>query len=548
MAMRNMKRGVPNLFKAGTRHHSGIEAAVLKNLEACKALMELTKTSFGPNGMNKLIINHLEKVFVTNDCATILHEMEVAHPAAKMIVLAADMQEHEIGDGSNFVICLAGALLGHAADLVNMGLHPSEIIDGYVKAGRKALEIMATLVVSNVQKDKLKDHKTISAALKSVVSSKQYGQENLLCPLIAEACMAVVPDNPFNFNVDNVRVVKILGGSVSQSEVIRGMVIARNTEGLVKKLENANVGVYTCSIAAADTETKGTILINTAQELKDFNDSEEKEISGIIKSIKACGVNCIVTGSTVDEVAQHFIEREGMMIIKITSKFELRRLCRAIGAVPQVNLGPIGKDQQGFVSSVHVREIGLKKVTVFAQEKSNAISVATVLLRASTNNVLNDLEKAVDDGVNTYKAMGKSMPAGFVAGGGACEIEIASQLAKIGASTSGLGQYAMKKYAEALEVVPRALAANAGQNAMDAVAALYKAHEAGDAGMGVDIVNGGVCDMVEAGVLDLLTAKAQAMLLATDAAVTVLRVDQIIVAKQAGGPKVPQNQGGWDND
>jgi T-complex protein 1 subunit theta len=548
MAMRNMRRGVPNLFKSGVQHQTGLEAAVLRNLEACKQLADLTKTSFGPNGMNKLIINHLDKIFVSSDCATLLNEMEIQHPAAKMIALAAGMQEHEIGDNSNFIIIFAGQLLSEAIELVKMGLHPSEIVQGFDLAGQKSVELLEEQTVFRVTKTQMFDKDVLAKAVRGAVMSKQYGREDLLCPLVAKACLAVMPKNPYNFGVDNVRVAKIPGGSLEQSEVVRGCVVLRGCFG-VQDVTDAKIGVFTCNIGLADTETKGTVLIKNAEELLAFNEGEEKEIRRQIKSVADSGINVLITNGSIDDMARHFCERFGLMVIKISSKFELRRLCRATGARPQVALGVVTKEDQGFCSRVHVKEVGLSKITVFAQGDNESANVATVILRASTSEVLNDVEKAIDDGVNVVKAMGKFLGedgAAFLPGAGAAEIELASRLHSIGAKSSGLDQYSIKKFAEALEVVPRSLADNCGQNSMDVISQMYAAHEKGEASAGLDVENGGCLNAEEAGIFDLLAAKQQALKLAVDAAVTVLRVDQIIMAKPAGGPKMPQGNPQYD--
>jgi T-complex protein 1 subunit theta len=548
MAMRNMKRGVPNLFKSGVQHNTGLEAAVVRNLEACKALADLTKTSFGPNGMNKLVINYLEKIFVTSDCATLINEMEVAHPAAKMMAMAAAMQEQEIGDGSNFIIIFAGQLLTEAIELVKMGLHPSEIIQGFDLAGRKALELLDEQVCFRVTKTDIFDKAILTKAVRAAVASKQFGHEDLLSPLVAEACLAVMPKNPYNFGVDNVRVAKIPGGSLEQSEVIRGVVCLRGCLG-VQNVKEAKVGVFTCNLGLQDTETKGTVLIKNAEDLLNFNESEEKEIERQIKAVADSGINVMITSGSIDDMAKHFCERFHMMVIKISSKFELRRLCRATGARPQIALGVVSKEDQGFCSHVYVKEVGLSKITIFEQGDNEENMVATVVLRASTSNVLNDVEKAIDDGVNVVKAMGKNMGedgAGFVAGAGAVEIELARQLHSIGAKSSGLDQYSIKKFAEAFEVFPRSLADNCGQNSMDVVSKLYTAHEKGDNFAGLDVETGNPINASDAGIYDILAGKRQALKLAVDAAVTVLRVDQIIMAKPAGGPKMPQGNPQYD--
>lgn len=546
--IRNMKRGVPNLFKEGTKSLSGLEQAVLRNIEACQQLAEITRTSFGPNGMNKLIINHIEKIFVTSDCMTILKESEIVHPAAKMVILAASMQETEVGDGSNFVIALAGALLSEAANLIRMGLHPSEIVAGYTKAGKKAIEILDELTVWEATPKMMATEATLAKGLMSAVAAKQFGQEEMLAPLISKACMTVMPKNTYNFNVDNVRVCKVLGGSLSMSEVVKGVVVPKDVEGEVRHLDKARIAVFTCSIGAAEGETKGTVLIHNAEELMNFSKSEEKQVEDMIQSVKDSGVDCIVTGGAVDDLAMHFIEKFKMMCIRIQSKFELRRLCRAVKARPMVTVGPVSPDDQGFCSGIKVREVGSKRVTVFSQDSKDDTSVATILLRASTNNILNDVDRAIDDGVNVVKAMCKYSPAKFVAGAGASELEIARRLTAFGSTTTGLDQYAIKAYAESLEVFPRTLAENAGHDAITVVSDMYTAHEKGNIHAGVDTENAKNLIDASKNILDLAATKKQAFKLATDAVVTILRVDQIIQARRAGGPKVPKGGQNWDAD
>lgn len=403
------------------------------------------------------------------------------------------------------------------------------------------------LVCETIEKEQLTKLQSLQRGVRTAIGAKQAGYVEFLSKIVAEACITVMPKNSYNFNVDNVRVVKVLGGDIGQSQVIKGMVIPFDTMGMVKHIENAQIAVYTCSIAAAETETKGTVLLHSAEELMNYNASEEQEMEKTIKAIKDCGVNVIITNGSVDEIALHYIEKFGMMIIKLSSKFMLRRLCRATKSRPIVSLGPIPAEHQGFCTRVDVREVGNQHCTVFSQEKMDDTSVATVLLRASTHNILNDVERAIDDGVNTARAMGRD--GRFVPGAGATDIELARQLADMGSKTSGLEQYAINKFAEALEVVPRTLSENSGLDSTELLAKLYAAHEKeGGQNVGLDLSGNGTLDAVEAGVLDLYAGKLQAIKLAADAAITVLRVDQIIQAKQAGGPRANPQRGTYDED
>jgi len=312
-------------------------------------------------------------------------------------------------------------------------------------------------------------------------------------------------------------------------------------------VKDAKIAVFLDSISHPDTETKGTVLLNSADELLKFNVGEEKEMEKVLKGLADSGVKVVVTGENIDDIALHFLEKFGILALKVKSKHDLRRLCSAVKARPVLELGPVPTEYLGYCAKIYVKEIGDKKVTIFQQEGTSG--VATIILRAATESVLNDLEKAIDDGVNVVKAMGKD--GRFVAGGGAAEIEISRRLGEVGSKTPGLDQYSIKKFAESFEVIPRTLAENAGLPATDTISNLYATHEKKGTGggpyMGVDIKDGGVTDMAKEGVVDLLLTKQQAIKLAIDAVVTILRVDQIIVAKPAGGPKV-KKPGHWDDN
>nr|AAP34647.1 chaperonin-containing TCP-1 theta [Bigelowiella natans] len=547
--MKNMRRGIPNLFKSGTAHIRGTQEAVMKNIEACKDLATITRTSYGPNGMNKMIINYLEKLFVTSDAATMMAEMEVQHPAAKLLVLAARMQEREIGDGSNYVLVLAGELLKQARGLLELGLHPSEIIKGYVQAADVAMASLDELVTWKVEAKELAKKETIETATFASLCSKQLTTVDILNPLIADACMCVMPKNVKNFNVDNVRTCKMMGGSVQHSEVICGVVVNRDTDTSVKSVLDAKVAVFTCAIDTATTETKGTVLIKDADELLDYNKSEERMIEASIKAIADSGVKVIVTGGSVGDMAKHFVEKYGMMLIRILSKFELRRLAKTVKANMQVRLGAVPPEAQGYCAKAYVREVGLQKVTVFEQKKTDLSQIATIMLRGSTKNILNDIERAVDDGVNVIKSLVKD--GRFLPGGGATEIELARKLAELSNKEKTLSQYAIKKFAQSFEIIPTTLAENAGLKPLDVLTLLYSEHESGKKSAGINIdaqdVKQSVKDLAKDRIFDSLPAKKMAIKLATDAAVTVLRVDQIIMAKPAGGPKMGQRKGHWDD-
>jgi len=535
--------GIQAMLKDGHKHLSGLEEAVVKNLEACKQLSQITRTSLGPNGMNKMVINHLERLYVTSDTSTIVTELEVAHPAANLVVMAAKAQEAEIGDGTNLVVSLAGELLDHAGTLLREGLHTTEIAEGYEKASVKALEVLENLIIPGTEKIDMFDAAMVAERMKGSVASKQYGLEDILCPLIAKACIEVCPENPKNFGVDNVRVAKLQGGGIADSHVVKGLVLKRNVENSITSASGAKVAVFSQGVDLASTDTKGTVLLKSAEELEGYSRSEEDRMEQIIKDIAETGAKVIVSGSAVSDMALHFCTRYNLMVIRIQSKFEMRRLCKATGAIAMPKLQTPKPDELGFVKSLHVSEIGGTPCLLLEQDDSIG-QISTVVIRGSTENMMDDIERAIDDGVNAFRTLTRDSRC--VPGGGGSEIEMARQLQEFGRKEKGLEQYAIAKFAEALEVVPRTLAENSGHNATDAVGALYTAHAAGQTKDGLDVTTGGTKDLTTEGIYDLYSTKYWAMRLAVDAVVTVLRVDQIIMAKMAGGPKPPSGPGDED--
>ncbi|XP_020105179.1 T-complex protein 1 subunit theta-like [Ananas comosus] len=536
--------GIQAMLKEGHKHLSGLDEAVLKNIDACKELSVITRTSLGPNGMNKMVINHLDKLFVTNDAATIVNELEVQHPAAKILVLASKAQQEEIGDGANLTISFAGELLEKAEELIRMGLHPSEIISGYIKAINKTVELLDDLVEEGSETMDVRNKDEVVLRMRAAVASKQYGQEDILCPLIADACIQVCPKNPANFNVDNVRVAKLLGGGLHNCTVVRGMVLKNDTIGSIKRVEKAKIAVFAGGVDTSATETKGTVLIQNAEQLENYAKSEEAKVEELIKAVADSGANVVVSGAAVGDMALHFCERYKLMVLKISSKFELRRFCRTTGAVALLKLSQPNPDELGYADSISVEEIGGVRVTIVKNEEGGN-SVSTVVLRGSTDSILDDLERAVDDGVNTYKAMCRDSR--IIPGAAAAEIELARKLNEFSLKETGLDKFAIAKFAESFEMVPRTLAENAGLNAMEIISSLYAEHAAGNTKVGIDLEEGTCKDVSTMKIWDLYVTKFFALKYAADAACTVLRVDQIIMAKPAGGPRRDQ-PAGMDED
>lgn len=522
--------------------YSGLEEAVIRNIGACKQLSATVATAYGPIGMNKMVINHLGKLFVTNDAATIIRELEVEHPAAKMMILGSQMQEQEVGDGTNFVIMLAGALLEQAEYLIRMGLTPTDIAEGYEKALKKALEVLDSIVVETIED--VRDQAKMVHAMRAAIMAKQYGNDEFLTKLITDACVAILPGKT-TFNVDCVRVCKILGGSFSNSQVVQGMVFKRIVEGEVIKAQKAKIAVFTCPIDSVQTETKGTVLIQSSKELMDFSKGEENMLEKEIAAIAATGAKVVVSGGKIGDLCLHYLNKYGLMAVRLNSKFDLRRLCKAINATALPRLTAPSAEELGYADNVYTDEFGDTSVVVFSQEDKES-RIATIIVRGATDNFLDDIERAIDDGVNNFKCL--SRDGRMVAGAGAAEMELSRQITQYSETCPGLDQYAIQRFAMALETFPRVLADNAGLKTTEVMAELVAAHQNNQPTSGISIEGeGGLTDAVKSGVLDLYAAKYWGMKYATAAACTVLRVDQIIMAKRAGGPK-PRQGGPQDAD
>ncbi|ELU09284.1 hypothetical protein CAPTEDRAFT_170370 [Capitella teleta] len=535
--------GLSQMLKDGAKHYSGVEEAVLRNIVACKELAQKTRSAYGPFGQNKMVINHISKLFVTNDAATIIRELEVEHPAAKLLVMGSQQQEQEAGDATNFVLIFAGALLDHAESLIRMGLSVKEVIGGYEQALKKSMEILPELVVDKV-KD-LSQKAQVLPLIRSSIMSKQYGNEDFLSEIIVDACLNILPEKS-TFNVDSIRISKIAGQGVHNTSIVQGMVFKRQVEGDVNKSSGCKVAVYSCPLDLMQTETKGTVLIKSAQELLDYSTGEEKQVEEHIKSIADSGCSVIVAGGKVGELYLHYCNQYKLMVVRLMSKFDLRRLCKAIGATPLPRITVPTGEEMGHCDLVYTDEVGDTPVIIFKQEREES-AISTIVIRGATDNIMDDIERAVDDGVNTFKMITRD--GRYLAGAGATEMELAKKISSFGEICPGLEQYAIGKFAESLEALPRALAENCGVKATEVVSKLYAAHQGDQKYAGVDVEAGvpAVCNAVENNIFDLFLTKHWALKFATRAACTVLSVDQIIMAKAAGGPKPKENKD-WDED
>lgn len=548
-------QGFQSMLKSGTRAYSGLEDAVYRNITACNELSTTVKSAYGPMGMNKIIVNHIEKLFVTNDAATIIREMEVQHPAAKMMVLGSMQQEEEAGDGTNFVLLLSGALLSNAEKLLRNGLSLTDITKGYEMARDKTLqEILPKLVIGKVED--LSNVDQVAVAIKASLSSKQYGYEDFLSNLIAKTCISTIPSgcSSRQFSVDNVRICKIIGSGVTSSKMVKGMMFKRSIESDIQSVDNAVIAAFSCPLDNMTTETKGTVLLKSAQELMEFSKGEESMLEKTIASIAATGVNTIVTGGKVADMALHFCNKYNIMVLRLMSKWDLRRLVKTVGATCLPKMGTPTKEELGYCQKVHLDIVGEQQVVIF-ERGTDSSSMCTILIRGATENILDDIERAVDDGVNNFKIYSKNPDnAQYIAGAGATEMAIATRIADFGSKNEGLEQYSIEMFAQSFEIFARALSDNSGLPAQEVISLMYSAHGEGKEPVwGVDIESNSadpkLLNCLENQILEPFETKKWAIKYAVDAALTVLSVDSVIMSKPAGGPKPrKQKDADWDDD
>lgn len=531
--------GVAQMLKEGARYFTGLDEAVFRNIVACTEFTQTLRSAYGPNGMNKLIINHIQKQFLTNDAATVIRELEVEHPAVKIMILSSKMQDAEIGDGTNFVVILVGCLLEAAEELLRLGILATNIIDGYEIALEKCVELLPKLCCGEITN--VLDTNEVKKAIRSALMSKQYGNEDFLADLVTKACIFVATSHKATnleniaFNVDNVRVIKILGAGVNSSEIIQGMVFKSDVESTIKNVNKAKIVVYNCAIDISQTESKGTVLIKSADELVNFSRGEEDSLELVIKAIAEAGVNVIVAGAKFGDMALHFMNKYNLMAVRLNSKFELRRLSKTINATVLPKICVPTKEEIGNCENVYCNEIGETRVVIFKQP-DNESKISTIVIRGSTDNAMDDIERAIDDGVNTYKVLTRDGT--LLPGAGATEIELGIKLSKYADTLSGLEQYSVRKFASAFEQFPKIIAENSGLDANLVMEKLFTSHHAGSVNNGVDIESeNDICDANEKQIYDLYLCKLWGIRYASIAAATILRIDQLIMAKKAGGPQ-----------
>ena len=528
--------GLNTLLKSGYRTFKGKNQTLFKNAEAIEDIASMTRTALGQNGNYKYIINMHDKLYLTKDTNVMAEQLEINHPAVNVLVDALKAQSSEQGDGTNFVVTFGGELMKYAAKLITEGLKVADVSEGYEKAYNKAMELL-----DKAEKHKVKDINNLEEVtkfIKPVIGSKLvHGQEDFLAPLVAQACINVVPKEKEKFDVDNVRVAKILGGNLMKSEVLKGMLVVRKTEGSVISCENCNVAVYNCEFTTKGAETNDQVVFKTADELLNYTKSEEEHMESVIKEIVDSGVKCVITGGSISNLAIHYLDKYGIMAFRTMSKFELRRIARSIGATLLVRLGAPTKEEMGYADEIKLTEVSSQKCILIRRENENN-KISTVVLRGTTNDMLDNLERVVNCGVNAYRAVCKNPE--FVAGAGAIDMYLSQGIVEYSREVKSLDQYAIEAFGEAFEVIPRTIMENSGINVNEKLSTL-RAKNTKNPNMGINIKTGEIEDAQTFGILDHLETKRWAIKHAYNSIRTIIKIDQIIVAKPAGGPNLTNN-------
>ncbi len=533
MATMGQMNGQPVvILSEGSRRTLGRDAQRM-NITAGRIVAESVRTTLGPKGMDKMLVNNLGDVVISNDGATILSEMDIQHPAAKMLVEVSKAQEDEVGDGTTTAVVIAGELLKRAEDLLDQDIHPTVIVHGYKIGNEKAQEILNKIAETISQEDR--DVLTKIATTSMTGKSAEHARDPL-AKLAVDAVLAVAEkeDGKYSVDKDNIQVEKKQGGAVSDSELLLGVIIDKERlhTGMPERVKNAKIALLDAAIEIKETETDAEIQITDPSKLSDFLAQEEKMLKDMVEKVKKSGANVLLCQKGVDDVAQHFLAKAGIFAARRVKKSDMEKLSRATGARIVSSLDDLTDKDLGNAGNVQERKIAGDKM-IFVTECKNPKAVS-LLIRGGTEHVVDEAERAIDDAIGSLSA---TLETGkIVAGGGSVEIEVAKQLREYAQKVGGREQLALNAFADAIESVPRALAENAGLDPIDILVDLRSKHgEVANKWVGVDVLDGKSKDMKKLGILEPLKIKTQAIKSASEAASMILRIDDVISAKASSG-------------
>jgi len=528
--------GTPVLIlREGSSRERG-RGAQHANIMAAKIVAEAVKSALGPKGMDKMLVDSMGDITVTSDGRTILDEMDIQHPAAKMMVEVAKTQDEMVGDGTTTAVVIAGELLERAEDLVEKNVHPTVIIDGYRKAADKALEILEDIAIPVKSKDKSFLKKV---AMTSMASKLVAGNRGYLADIAASAVLQVARKvgRESKVDLDDVMVEKKPGDSVVDTELIEGLVLDKEVvhSGMPKRVENARIALVDTAIEVKKTEFDAKLNVESPEQMEVFLKEEEKMLRNMVRKILGKGANVLISQKGINDLAQHFLARKGVLAIRRAKESDMEKLAKATGGKVVNNLDDLAKKDLGYAKLVEERKIGDDKMT-FIEGCKNPRAVA-ILIRGGTERIVDEAERSIHDALCVVRDVVEEPK--IVAGGGAPEMEVARRLKEYADKVPGREALAVQRYAEALEAVPTTLSENAGLDLIDTISELRARHEKGQLWAGVDVHGGKVKDMKKLEVLEPLAVKKQIIKSATEAASMILKIDDIIASGKMKAPPTP---------
>ena len=520
------------ILPEGTERYSKRDALRM-NITAAKVLAGIVRTTLGPKGMDKMLVNSMGDVTVTNDGATIMSEMDIAQPAARMLVETAKKQEEIVGDGTTSVVVIAGELLAKAEELLDDGIATSVVVKGFRNATEKAVELLQGIAVDADDKETLK--KVAVTAMSG--KGSDYAKEHL-ADLVVEAALRIEEDG--KSDIDNINIQRVSGDAVEDSFLAEGIVIdkAPVSKAMPKDIEDSKIAIMKYPIELKDINTDAKIDITSPEQFELFLNQEEEMIKDMVNKVVDSGANVLFCQKGIDDMAEHYLKKAGVMTFKRVKKSDMERIAKATGAQLVTDIEDLSEDKLGSAGHVYLDKIFDHELT-FIEECENP-KASSIVLRGSTRYVTEQISRAIDDALGVVAA---TIEEGKVLiGGGACEIDLVKQLRDYGETVSGREQLAILKYAEALEVIPRTLIENAGLDTINLIADLKAAHEDSNL-IGINVFTGEVVDMKEAGVIEPLRVKIQALQSAGAASEMILRIDDMIAARNALNSTGPDESG-----
>ena len=533
------------VLKEDTDRQRGRDAR-RSNMMAAQIIAEVLKTTLGPKGMDKMLIDSLGDITITSDGATVLDEIDVQHPAAKMMIEVAKTQDKEVGDGTTTSVLLAGALLGKASELIDDNIHPSIIITGYQAAAEKALEALEAAAIDV----DLEDHETLMKLSNTSIRGKAVSNaRDHLSGVVIESIKQIIEHRNGDViaDVDNVQIVKKEGASLRETALVKGIIVDKEVvhAGMPKKIKGAKIALIDTPLEVKKTEFDAEIRITSPESIKAFLDQESDMLKKKVDQVVATGANVVFCQKGIDDMAQHYLAKAGVLSSRRVKKSDMEKLAKATGGKVVNNLADLKGEDLGICGSVEEKKVGNDKM-IFVEECKDPQAVA-IFIRAGLERMLDEAERALNDALYVISDVAE-VPQ-MVSGGGSIEMEMAKAVREHAATVGGREQLAIEAFAEALEIIPRTLSENAGLDILDTMVAMKAAHaKKGGASMGVNVFDEGVIDMLKEGVVEPKVVKEQAIKSGIEVASMILRIDDVVAAKSGGmgGPGGPP--GGMPDD